>query len=99
MTLMTREQVREWASRESESKILMLYEHLDEFEHVVNCLYHIILWYERKRPLGDFLTAVLKNDLMEACGRADDTNRKVLSLYVKFIYNNLPGDYRGRIRK
>lgn len=36
---------------------------------------------------GHFLTAVITNDLREACGRADDINLANLPAYVAFFYN------------
>jgi len=42
------------------------------------------------RPVGNFLTAVLSNNLKEACGRADDTNLQLLPNYVRFLYNHAP---------
>lgn len=39
---------------------------------------------------GDFLTAVLSNDLREACGRADDENKHLLWDYIAFLYNHAP---------
>jgi hypothetical protein len=42
------------------------------------------------RPPGDFLTAVLSNDLTEAVGRADDVNRALLPLYVSLLVNVAP---------
>ena len=44
---------------------------------------------------GDFLTAVLMNDLSEACGRADDENRYLIFEYVKFLHNELPSGCWG----
>jgi hypothetical protein len=44
---------------------------------------------------GDFLTAVIRNDLKEACGRADDENRYLLWDYVKFFYNEAPSECWG----
>jgi hypothetical protein len=46
------------------------------------------------RP-GDFLTAVLSNDLMEACGRADYANRHCLFNYATFLYNYAPRECFG----
>lgn len=40
--------------------------------------------------VGNFLTAVLTNDLKEACARADETNLQLLPNYVKFLYNHTP---------
>lgn len=36
-------------------------------------------------PVGDFLTAVLANDLAEAVGRADDENMANLPAYVAYL--------------
>ncbi len=41
-------------------------------------------------PPGDFLTAVICNDLMEAVARADDTNIRNLPAYVAYFYNEAP---------
>ena len=39
---------------------------------------------------GDFLLAVLSNDLIEAVGRADGNNARNLVAYVGFMYNVMP---------
>ena len=39
---------------------------------------------------GDFLTAVITNDLKEAVARADDENIKNLPAYVGWLYNEAP---------
>lgn len=44
---------------------------------------------------GSFLTAVLENNLMEAFGRADDTNSINLRNIVGYVYNNIPGSSWG----
>ena len=41
-------------------------------------------------PPGDFLTAVLCNDLRAACGLADDNNRGRLFEIVSWFYNEAP---------
>lgn len=41
------------------------------------------------RP-GDFLTAVICNDLRGAIGRADEENSPLLRLYVLWLYNVAP---------
>jgi len=46
-------------------------------------------------PPGDFLTAVLCNDLMEAVGRADDTNITVIPWYCGILYNYMPMGLRS----
>ena len=44
---------------------------------------------------GDFLMAVLENDFMEACGRADSSNIGCLDAYAKFLYNYVPANCKG----
>ena len=41
-------------------------------------------------PPGDFLTAIICNDLREACSRADDENLKNIPAYVAYFYNEAP---------
>jgi hypothetical protein len=50
-------------------------------------------------PPGHFLQAVLINDLREAIGRGDDTNRKNLANYIIFLYNYAPTDSWGGIEE
>jgi len=49
---------------------------------------------------GDFLQAVIANDLREACMRADDENIRNLPAYVSYFYNCAPigswGSYANR---
>ena len=47
-------------------------------------------YIENRIPPGSFLTAVLSNDLMEACGRADDINRHALFDYCTWLFNYAP---------
>jgi hypothetical protein len=49
---------------------------------------------EGKQP-GDFLTAVICNDLLRSVERADDTNIRLLARYVMFFYNYTPHDCWG----
>lgn len=44
---------------------------------------------------GQFLTAVLSNDLMEAFGRADDDNAAAMHGWVRFLYNYMPSQSKG----
>jgi hypothetical protein len=46
------------------------------------------------RP-GHFLTAVLENDLSEACARADEPNRRAFVEHVQFLYNAAPSSCWG----
>jgi len=48
---------------------------------------------------GDFLTAVLCNDLMEACHRADAINKEQLHAYAFFLYNYAPSACYGSAAK
>lgn len=50
----------------------------------------IIRYIERGIPPGDFLQAVIRNDLREACQRADDENQSLLFDYVFVLYNYAP---------
>jgi len=48
---------------------------------------------------GDFLMAVLENDLMRALGTADDTNINCLKAYGTFLYNYAPAVCHGSREK
>jgi len=47
------------------------------------------------RDPGDFLQAVLANDLREAFGRADDENRYAMFDIVAYCWNNIPASAWG----
>jgi hypothetical protein len=47
-------------------------------------------YVENGQPTGDFLRAVLSNDLCEAFARADDENTAIMREYVMWIYNDVP---------
>lgn len=46
-------------------------------------------------PPGGFLTSVFENDLYLSVARADDTNRKYLIEYVRWLYNEAPHEIYG----
>jgi hypothetical protein len=48
---------------------------------------------------GDFLRAVICNDLKKAVHHADDTNKVLLHLYVIFFYNYSPAPCQGSYEK
>lgn len=48
---------------------------------------------------GDFLTAVIENDLAEAVGRADAENMHNLPAYVGYLYNEAPSQCWGSPEK
>lgn len=41
-------------------------------------------------PTGSFLEACINNDLAEACGRADETNRRLLFEIMCWLHNAAP---------
>lgn len=47
-------------------------------------------YIEQGRPVGNFLTALLSNDLMETLARADDINQAALRTWCEFLYNYAP---------
>lgn len=50
----------------------------------------IVGYVERGWQPGDFLTAVITNNLSEAVGRADDDNLHNLPAFVAYFYNETP---------
>ena len=67
------------------------------FEHGIPDHMHgaIIRYYENGLEPGHFLTAVINNDLREACARADDFNKHKLFNYVLWFYNHGPSGSWG----
>jgi len=59
----------------------------------------LLAYSQQKRPTGGFLRAVLANDLMQACVRADDINRHRLFELCCFVQNRLPYDCWGSYEK
>lgn len=57
------------------------------------------LWIEQGILPGSFLTAVLCNDLMDACGRADELNILNLPAYCAYLYNEAPSTCFGSPEK
>lgn len=47
------------------------------------------------RPVGSFLTSVLENNLMEACMRADNSNRHALPALAGVLYDHTPSGCHG----
>ena len=48
---------------------------------------------------GDFLQAVISNDLAEACGRADHDNLRNLPAFVAYLWNEAPAPCWGSKEK
>ena len=55
----------------------------------------LIQYVLRGRPVGDFLQAVLENNLTQAFGQADTTNRAALFEICGWLYNEAPCDAWG----
>lgn len=89
-------ELKEWV--ESNAKSFMPKESFtqEELGHIAMCLHHIHLWYHEDYPIGDFLTAVVRNDFTEVCFRADDINRRALIIYVMFLANRIPSGWRKK---
>lgn len=51
------------------------------------------------RLSSDFLRAVLSNDLIEACGKADAVNLQNLPAYAAWMYNVAPPNCYGSVNK
>lgn len=56
-------------------------------------------YIEQGHPVGNFLTAVLENNLKEAVGRADSTNILCIPAYVIYLYNEAPSACWGSPEK
>lgn len=67
-------------------------EYADVPEHIQEGLRDYV---ERHWEPGDFLSAVLSNDLKEAMGRADEQSRAGLFAIVKWLYNETPSTCWG----
>lgn len=48
---------------------------------------------------GGFLMAVLENDLLRACGAADEENMANLPAYTAYLYNRVPSSCHGSPEK
>lgn len=60
--------------------------------HLLQALVH---WGQKECFTGDFLAAVLSNDLMDAVGRADENSLAAIRYITMFVYNELPRDCHG----
>lgn len=65
-------------------------------EPILKGINRFVLLHEGK---GDFITAVLCNDLREAFARADHLNQKVLFQIVSYCHNQIPGNCWGSPEK
>lgn len=70
-----------------------------EYELTEKDLEPLIRYVENRILPGDFLTAVLSNNLSEAAGCADLYNRRRLFEYVSWLYNEAPATCWGSSEK
>jgi hypothetical protein len=47
------------------------------------------------RPVGDFLTALLANDLLAAARHADDANLVAFGRWARLVYQHMPSQCHG----
>ena len=66
----------------------------EEYDHLATMLYHLWRWFKEDYPVGDFLQAFIANNLEETIVRADDINRDNLIVYIWFVHNELPWNWR-----
>ena len=56
-------------------------------------------YINHRHPVGDFLTAIICNDLKEAVARADEENMANLPAFVTYFYNEAPSMCWGSVDK
>ncbi len=93
---MNQSDIRQWVEANAKGLMPDTAFTLDELGHIAMCMHHIWQWYFEGRPLGDFLTAVVRDEFSRACLLADDINRKALYLYALFLANKVGYDYRDK---
>lgn len=59
----------------------------------------LVEYVAARRPVGHFLTAVLSNDLREACARADEICAPKIHRVVFFLYNYATAECWGSADK
>ena len=75
------------------------YQHLEELGIPEYMRDGILRYINQHVKPGDFLTAVICNDLKKAVWHADGTNSNLLKNYVQFFYNYAPGGCWGSEEK
>jgi len=58
-----------------------------------------LMGYVNKIPTGNFLRAVLSNNLFEAVAYADQHNMSLIPMIMGYVYNELPMDCWGSAEK
>ena len=57
-------------------------------EHMID---HFVGYVIDRTPPGDFMFAVLSNNLRDSFAQADEVNRHAMFDIVNFLYNDVPG--------
>lgn len=69
---------------------------IPDYDEIPECTRETIDEYVRTgRPVGDFVSALLANDLVGSHTRADDNNLRAMSHTVAYLYNKVPMNCRG----
>jgi hypothetical protein len=66
-----------------------------QYEITEQCKDALDLYVSHGVPPGHFLTAVICNDLLSACNHADHMNITRIPEYVKYLFNEVPGNCWG----
>jgi hypothetical protein len=69
------------------------------YSHIAGAVESIDLFVQTGRPPGDFVYAVLTNDLKESFMRADSLNRQNLYDIVCYCYSEIPAIAWGSVEK
>lgn len=57
------------------------------------------MYVQNGRLMGDFLRAVVSNDLSGAVGHADKENLPLIPIYVRWLYNVAPYGCHGGVEQ
>ena len=79
------------ASEKTRPHLVMLMSDPRDISRIPSHMMHNIRRYiYDHEPVGDFLTAIITNNLKEACARADLENLQIIPAYVNYFYNYAP---------
>lgn len=68
------------------------------YEHIAPLTVKALVnWGKYGLHPGDFVTAVLTNDLQGAVARADDQNRPMIDVICRFVHNQMPNGCHGSL--
>jgi len=69
---------------------------MSEYQNLrVHLLESLTRYVEKRVPPGDFLRAVLENDLVRAVQYADEIAERNLSTWVRYCFNKIPSGVWG----